>query len=151
MDLLVERIRLRNPSSFVHGPIPRRAVLGATFAKSKKPVSLFQGYHQRTKHVGSDFRLIPHRGRDTAEHTVKRCSELEANATHTSPNHALNSATAHQDLEAMVCSEVCPSLLDLMQLFSRFGNVHSRLVAQRQIGFFEPFRVFLQITLCIPP
>jgi len=111
MDLLVERIRSKNPSSFIHGPIPRKAVLGATFAKSKKPASLFQGYHQSTKHVGSDFALIPHRGRDTTNHMVKRCSGLETNETGDNPNHAfrkLNSETSREGLKAMVSFELIP-------------------------------------------
>lgn len=119
MDILVERIRSKNTGSFTNGPITRKAVLGATFAKSKRPASLFQGYHQRTKHVGSDFSLVPHRGRDIAKYTVKRCSGLEANETGDNPNNALaklNNGIPGEDQEAIVSSELRLLALDLMQL-----------------------------------
>jgi len=107
MDILVERIRSKNTSSFMHGPITRKTVLGATFAKSNKPASLFQGYHQRTKHVGSDFSLIPHRGRNIAKDLMKHCSGLEANETGDNPNNAfrkLNNGMSGGDRGAIVSS-----------------------------------------------
>ena len=116
MDLLVERICSRSPSSFVHGPIPRKAVLGATFAKSKKPASLFQGYHQKTKHVGSDFCLILNRGGQNME---KRCLGPEANANGDNTYQAfrkLDNGAPRENLEAIVSSELCLSSLDLMRL-----------------------------------
>ena len=122
MDLLVERIRSRSPSSFVHGPVPRKAVFGATFAKSKKPASLFQGYHQKTKHVGSDFHLILHRGGVAAQNMEKRCSGPEANATGDDIDIAfrdLNNGASREDLGTVVSSEFCLSFLDLMRLLSR--------------------------------
>ena len=117
MDLLVERIRSRNPSSLVYGPIPRKAVFGATFAKTKKPASLFQGFHQKTKHVSSDFRLIPHRGGGTTQNMEKRYSGPEANARGDDTNHTLrklNGGAFRKDLEAIVSSELCLSFQDLM-------------------------------------
>jgi len=119
LDLLVERTRSKNTSSLKHVPIPRKAVLGATFAKSKKPASLFQGYHQRTKHVGSDFTLIPHQGRDTTKYMVRHCSGLEANATGDNQSNVLrklNNGMTREDLEAIVSSELCLSVVDLMRL-----------------------------------
>ena len=109
MDLLVETTRLKNPSSLTHGHIPRKAVLGATFAKSKKPASLFQGYHQRTKHVGPDFTLIPHQGRGTMKYMVRHCSELEASETGDNPNNVLRklkNGMTREDLEPIVSSEL---------------------------------------------
>ena len=112
MDILVERIRAKDTGSSTNGPITRKAVLGATFAKSKRPASLFQGYHQRTKHVGSDFSLVPHRGRDIAKYTVKRRSGLEANETGDNPNNGIPG----EDQEAIVSSELRLLALYLMQL-----------------------------------
>ena len=119
MDLLVERARLKNTSSLMHSPIPRKAVLGATFAKSKKPASLFQEYHQRTKHVGSDFTLIPHQGKGTVKYMVRHCSGLEANETGDNPNNVfrkLNNGMTREDPEAIVSSELYLSAPDLMRL-----------------------------------
>ena len=115
----MERIRATHTSTFTRGPNPRKAVLGATFAKSKKPASLFQGYHQRTKHVGSDFTLIPHRGRDTAKDMARHSSGLEVIETGDNPNivlRKLNNGMTHEDMEAAVSSELYLSALDLMRL-----------------------------------
>ena len=150
MDVLVERIRSRDPSSSVHGPIPRKVVLGATFAKSRKPASLFQGYHQRTKHVSSDFRLIPHRGSGATQDMVERCSGLEANETGDTPNHAfrkLDHGTSREDSEAMVSSGICLPFLDLMRLFSWLTDMQCRSEVLRQIGSSGLFHIFLQINL----
>jgi hypothetical protein len=118
MDLLVERIRSRDPSSIMHCPVPRKVVLGATFAKSMKPVSLFQGYHHRAKHVGSGFRPFHRRGRGTTtKHMMKRGSELEANEPSDNLNYTfrkLNDQMAHEALKGIVRSEICLFVLDLM-------------------------------------
>lgn len=119
MDLLVERIRSTHTNSLTHDRLPRKTVLGATFAKSKKPASLFQGYHQRTKHVGSDFTLIPRRGRDTTKDMVRHCSGPEVIETGDNPNNVLrklNNGMIHEDLEATVSSELHLSGSDLMRL-----------------------------------
>ena len=149
MDVLLERIRSRNPSSFVHGPVSRKAVFGATFAKSKKPASLFQGYHQKTKHIGSDFSLIRHRGGVATQDMEKRCSGPEANATRDDVDVAfrsLNNGTSHEDLGTVVSSKFCLSFLVLMRLLSRWPDMHNRLAVLRQIGFSELFQTFLQST-----
>jgi hypothetical protein len=102
----------------MHGPITRKTVLGATFAKSKKPASLFQGYHQRTKDVGSEFSLVPHRDKGTVKDMTKHCSGLQANETGDNPNNAfrkLNNGMSGEDREAIVSSEFYLLALDLMR------------------------------------
>lgn len=149
MDLLVERIRSTHTNSLTHDRLPRKTVLGATFAKSKKPASLFQGYHQRTKHVGSNFTLIPHRGRGITKDMVRHCSGLEVTETGDNSNNVLRmlkNGTTHEDLAAMVSSELYLSTLDLMR-HSVGWHIYSHSVLLCQVGFSRPYRTPPQITL----